>query len=325
MSKQAGLFVLAAMAFALGCGAEVKFERAPARELYSVAPNSTSPSSMGIAGPPGAYDAKRLAGEGAMGGKAGELEVTQVATRTNLKIIYSARIDVIVKDLKAATKQLKAAIDKSDGFIASDDVREQTGETRSGHWRIRVPTEQFEPLREAILEMGEPTQNKADSEDVTDQYFDLEGRIKNKKTEQEAIRRYLEDKKITAKLEEIVAVERELSRISGELEHLEGTMRRLQDRTSLATIDVDFREIRDYVPPQAPTFNNRISAAFANSISDLRIAAENFAVGVASAAPWLLVGLVLLIPVALIARRLLRMIIKALAADGRHQEAPQPQ
>lgn len=293
-------WLLAAIAFCFGCGqnhanykSEVAFNRGAATAL------SKSASPM---------DAKSAYSEEGQAGK-GVPQVTLVS-RANLKIIYNAHLEVIVKDLKAATGKLKAAIGKSEGFIASDDLREQTGAMRSGHWRIRVPTENFETLRDAILEIGEPVQNKADSEDVTDQYFDLEGRIKNKKTEQEAIRRYLEDKKITAKLEEIVAVERELSRISGELEQLEGTMRRLQDRTSLATIEVDFREIRDYVPPQTPTFANRMNSAFTNSLADMRIATENFAVGVASAAPWLVLTLVLLIPVALIARRVLRSIIR---------------
>ncbi len=251
---------------------------------------------------------------GEIAGAMGAAPQLTLVSRANLKIIYNAHIEVIVKDLKAATGQLKSAIKSSGGFIASDDLREQSGETRSGHWRIRVPTERFETLREAILEIGEPVQNKADSEDVTDQYFDLEGRIKNKKTEQEAIRRYLEDKKITAKLEEIVSVERELSRISGELEQLEGTMRRLQDRTSLATIEVDFREIRDYVPPQTPTFSNRISSAFGNSLADLKVAGENFAIGFAAAAPWLLVALIFALPALWIIRRVWRMILRAQAA-----------
>lgn len=309
MFSKRNFLMLAAMAGVIGC-ADASFERMEAKALYSVAPNKA----MDGAGPPSEVGTLGHSAKSAYDASAGELKVTQVAARANLKIIYNAHLEVIVKDLSAASKELKNAIAKSQGFIASDDLREQSGETRTGHWRIRVPTENFESLRESILSIGEPVKNKADSEDVTDQYFDLEGRIKNKKTEQEAIRRYLEDKKITAKLEEIVSVERELSRISGELEQLEGVMRRLQDRTALATIEVDFREIRDYVPPQAPTFNNRISAAFSNSLADMRIAAENFAVSVASAAPWLMIGIILLIPVALVARRIWRTIQRAQVA-----------
>jgi hypothetical protein len=323
MIKTRTLIAIAAIATCGGCGSDLAPSRSvspsmkrtwdsaeakvrPSKSAYAELDQSLDMQG-GAAGPPGSA--------GALGGKAGEgMPDVTLVSRASLKIIYNANIEVIVKDLKAAKGLLKSAIGKSGGFIASDEVREQTGETRSGHWRIRVPTEQFETLREAILEIGEPVQNKADSEDVTDQYFDLEGRIKNKKTEQEAIRRYLEDKKITAKLEEIVAVERELSRISGELEQLEGTMRRLQDRTSLATIDVTFREIRDYVPPQTPTFSNRISRAFGNSLADLKVAGENVAVGVAAAAPWLLVALILVAPIALIIRRVWKMILRAQAS-----------
>jgi hypothetical protein len=296
MCQYRRFFVLAAIACVLGCGADANFSRGIASPL--VMSKSTG-------------DASGFAESKPAEAKAGEVLVSQVAARTNLKIIYNAHLEVIVKDLTAATGQLKKAIATSQGFIASDDLQEQTGQSRHGRWRIRVPTENFESLREAILAIGEPLQNRADSEDVTDQYFDLEGRIKNKKTEQEAIRRYLEDKKITAKLEEIVAVERELSRISGELEQLEGTMRRLQDRTLLATIEVNFREIRDYVPPQSPTFANRMNSAFSNSLTDMRIAGENFAVGLASAAPWLIVVMILLLPVLLILRKISKSLYRA--------------
>lgn len=312
MSRIQFAATLIAIALLAGCGSqyqpEVAYSRAPASELKK--------SAFGDI-------ASDIPAESQNGAFAGAPPV-KLVSRANLKIIYSARIEVIVKDLKAATGKLKSAIQTSGGFIASDDIHEQTGATRSGHWRIRVPTDQFEPLRDAILEIGEPVQNKADSEDVTDQYFDLEGRIKNKKTEQEAIRRYLEDKKITAKLEEIVSVERELSRISGELEQLEGTMRRLQDRTSLATIEVNFREIRDYVPPQTPTFANRISAAFGNSLADLKIAGENFLIGAAAAAPWLLLLLVLSLPVLWMARRLWRIALKALPTTTNISQAEIP-
>jgi hypothetical protein len=299
MKRFAKMGVLAAIALTVGCGANYR---------DGVVYNSAAPESK----PAASYGAGEIPAEqadGAMGGAP-----VRLVSRANLKIIYNAHIEVIVKDLSAARDRLKTAIQETGAFIASDDLREQSGQSRSGHWRIRVPTENFETLREAILEIGEPVQNKADSEDVTDQYFDLEGRIKNKKTEQEAIRRYLEDKKITAKLEEIVAVERELSRISGELEQLEGTMRRLQDRTALATIEVDFREIRDYVPPQTPTFGNRMTSAFSNSLADLKIAGENLAVGLAAVLPWLLVILIVLAPIVWIVRRIWRAILRTEAA-----------
>jgi hypothetical protein len=308
MAKMARLPIhalLAATACLLGCAdgnhadyrSEAAFDAAPATALQK---------SEGYAAK-GAIAGLQAAGEHAGGSKT----AITLVSRANLKIIYNAQMELIVKDLTKASDGLKTAVTAADGFIASDELREHSGQTRTGHWRIRVPTERFEMLRAAILALGEPTQNKADSEDVTDQYFDLEGRIKNKKTEQEAIRRYLDDKKITAKLEEIVSVERELSRISGELEQLEGTMRRMQDRTALATIDVTFREIRDYVPPQTPTFGNRVSSAFGNSLADLKVAGENLAVGVAAAAPWLLLGLILLAPALWILRRVWKWILRA--------------
>jgi len=96
----------------------------------------------------------------------------------------------------------------------------------------------------------------ADSQDVTEQYYDLQSRIRNKQTEEARLVRHLEQS--TGKLDEILAVEREVSRVREELERMEGKMRVLQDLTALATVTLHADEIKDLLAPgQAFLLNNK--------------------------------------------------------------------
>ena len=90
----------------------------------------------------------------------------------------------------------------------------------------------------------------------------------------------------TGKLSDVLEIERELARIREEVERMEGRLRYLKDRTSLATITITCREEKEYTPPEAPTLLSRISLSWFDSLRSLRRSGENLLIGVIAAAPW---------------------------------------
>src|SRR5262249_26682945 len=137
----------------------------------------------------------------------------------------------------------------------------------------------------AVTRLGVPEKNSIDSKDVTEEYYDLEARIKNKKVEEDRLLKHLE--KSTGKLEEILAVEREISRVRGEIEQHEGRLRLLANLTALTTVTINIQEIKNYVPPQTPTFASNITSTFSGSF-DLLVGLGKALVLIAvGLAPWL--------------------------------------
>src|SRR5262249_49841670 len=141
---------------------------------------------------------------------------------------------------------------------------------------------------------GELQRNKLDTKDVTEEFFDTETRIKNKQVEEKRLVQHLE--KSTGKLEDILAVERELSRVRGEIEQMQGRIQLLTNLTSLTTIVVTVQERKGYVSPTAPSSTVSIERTFGRSWENL-VAFGSWIVLVAVAlVPWLpilaLVGLV---------------------------------
>jgi hypothetical protein len=74
------------------------------------------------------------------------------------------------------------------------------------------------------------------AEDVTDQYVDLELRLRNA----QAVRARLEKLLETASVRDAVEIHKELARVTEEIERLEGKLKLLRDRIAFSTITVSF-------------------------------------------------------------------------------------
>jgi hypothetical protein len=220
------------------------------------------------------------------------------------RIIYNADVHLIVEDLTRAEQELQRLVTEHKGYIAQAEINGSTGQPRHGHWRVRVPTDHLQPCLEALTKLGVPQKNSTDSRDVTEEYYDLEARIKNKKVEETRLQGYLEDKKATSKLEDILAIERELNRVRGEIEQAEGRLRLLSNLSALATLDVTMHEVKDYVPPQAPTFGNQITSTFSGSLDALTAVGKAVVLTAVALSLWLPLLAVVGLSAWLVVRRL---------------------
>lgn len=200
------------------------------------------------------------------------------------QIIYDADVRLVVEDFDGVPEQIERLVANARGFIASARLNGHSGAPRSGEWKVRLPVGEYAGFLESARRLGELQSLAATSQDVSDQYYDLEARIRNKQKEEKRLITHLEES--TGKLEEILAVEREVSRVREELERMEGRMRVLKDLVALTTVTLYVQEFRGYVPPQAPTFALRVSRAFAGSWTALIAASQWLVVAGVVVGPW---------------------------------------
>jgi hypothetical protein len=225
----------------------------------------------------------------------------QEAENVPRKIIYEADISLVVKDVTAVETQIAALLQQNNGYVAESTIDRTQGEQLSGRWRVRVPVENFDTFLNEVSKLGVAESRHQTAQDVTEEFVDLEAQISNKKKLEERIVKLVEDS--TAELKDVIEVERELARVRGEIEQMEGRLQFLTNRTELTTVSIVAREVQDYVPPQAPTFTNRIRQAWVDSIAALRVFGEQLAVAVVYAFPWIVAASVLLVPAAWYIRR----------------------
>jgi hypothetical protein len=220
------------------------------------------------------------------------------------KIIYTANVDLVVDDFATAEQQLMQLVQEHKGYVAKSDVSGTAGFRRNGSWTVRVPVDRYEAFRQALTGLGELTRSKLDSQDVTDEYHDLEAGIKNKKEEEERLREHL--KKSTGKLEDILAVERELTRVRGEIERQQGRLQYLSRLTALTTVTVTVQERKDYVPPTSPAFGTTVGRTFWGSVEVLEDFGKAIVLVAVALAPWLPIVLVIALVLRFLIRRVAR-------------------
>lgn len=216
------------------------------------------------------------------------------------RIIYTAEVELTAERLTDAEPALVRLVKEHGGYLASSNVSGRPGEARSGVWKARVPVQRYDSFMAAVTRMGEVQRVQSDSQDVSAEYYDAKARLGNKRVEEQRLLDHLRSS--TAKLSDILAVEKELSRVREEIEQIEGRLRVLTNQTELTTVTVTIHEIQGYVPPREANFGTQISRTFQESIKTLADFGKGLVLLAVGAVPWLVVILIFLIPLALVIR-----------------------
>jgi hypothetical protein len=106
---------------------------------------------------------------------------------------------------------------------------------------IRVPAARFDEAISRLEKMGDLLHRNVTAEDVTEEFTDMEVRLKSARAVRERLEQLLAK---AQKVEESVMIERELERVAGEIERMEGRLKFLRDRAAYSTITVTFQPRR---------------------------------------------------------------------------------
>ncbi len=156
---------------------------------------------------------------------------------TDRKIIREGDLYFECRDILETETFLKSEVKTAKGYI-SNESSNSYGERSEKRLSIRIPSDQLDSLLEKIQAHAVRIENtNIRSEDVTEQYIDVEARLKTKK---ELEIRYLSLLQQAKNVDEILQIERELANIRGEIESMQGRLNYLKDRTSMSTLNVTF-------------------------------------------------------------------------------------
>ena len=156
------------------------------------------------------------------------------------KIIKTGALDLVVQDFDAAVEQIQQLAQQVGGFVASQNFATEPTGWRRGQVTVRVPSPQFDAAVQKLEQCGQVTSLRIDTEDVTEEFVDLEARLRNQQHEEEVLLALFNR---PSRLPDVLAVERELARVRGEIEQSEGRLRYLKRQVSLSTISVSLSEL----------------------------------------------------------------------------------
>ncbi len=203
------------------------------------------------------------------------------------KLIRTGTLSVVVDEYGPIRAALAARITELGGFVADSDLSHSSGRVSYATLVIRVPADQFDALLSWTESKVEVQSMRIDTADVTERWVDTQARIDNNKRTERRLLGLLETD--TAKLEDVLAVERELSRVRGAIESAEGQMRVLADQVGLATLTLQVSVRAHYDPAVAITYGSKISSAFTGSIAAMADVAKGLGIITVALLPWMLI------------------------------------
>ena len=161
------------------------------------------------------------------------------------KIIKESYLRFETKDLDKTYLQIKNIITKNKGFI-QDDNSNKSYNTITRRLVIRIPTTNFQNAIDSISKnVAYFDTKRISAKDVTEEFIDLEARLKAKQTLE---KRYLELLSKAKNVKEMLDIERELSNIREEIEAKQGRLKYLQNKVSLSTLEIEFYKLTSEAP-----------------------------------------------------------------------------
>jgi hypothetical protein len=218
----------------------------------------------------------------------GPAGATSLAAMTaSLKLIRTAQVSLEVKSYDAAAEAVAKVAESHGGYVADSQSARGERDRRHGTITLKVPAAQFGAALAALKSMGTVESEQVSTQDVTKAYSDLETRLKVKRETADRLREILKAR--TAKLSEVLEAERELARVTEEIEQLEGERRFYDHQIALSTIAAAVHEPEAVVRPGV---FSPVGDALRESLGVLAASLAGIIYATVFLAPWLLLAVV---------------------------------
>jgi hypothetical protein len=189
-----------------------------------------------------ASPAATASGAGGSGGE--EVAAPLPAGVAGEKVVKTASLEIEVASggFGAAFSKVPTIAAAHGGFVASSASMQggdEGGRQAAGTLVVRVPSEHFDAARQQLIDLGELQSQQLKGDDAGGQLADLDARLRNLRSHEEAIRLLMTK---TGTIGETIEVQRQLSTVREQIEQLAAQQARLNDAVAYATITLSLAE-----------------------------------------------------------------------------------
>lgn len=154
------------------------------------------------------------------------------------KIIQNADLTLQVKDVPATVDQISELTVEIGGYLVNS--RQYRYEDKiSASLSVKVPADKLTSMVATISGYGELSDKTISTEDVTEEYYDAEARLKVLEAKEARLLALLEKANT---ITDIVSVEKELGAVRSDIEVIKGRLKYLNNATSYSTINITLEQ-----------------------------------------------------------------------------------
>lgn len=215
-------------------------------------------------------------------------------TPVGLKVIRDGRVDLRVAPgtFEQISSQLRSIAVDLGGYITAGEthLQEIDGVDYTVGWlTMRIPEDRFDDALDRVDGLGERLSLNVSSQDVTEEYVDLEGRLRYWKTQEEFYTRLMAE---ATAIDDLVTIQTRMQDVLLNIEQIEGRLRYLDSRTSFSTLTVGLTEVPGTIPIAEPDDPGVIDEAIDQAGAVLLATIGGLIVGAAFVLPFALLAAV---------------------------------
>lgn len=163
----------------------------------------------------------------------GERAATQVIQER--MIVRTVHMALVVADVSKSVDDIGGVAISLGGWVVSAE----RSQVHSGSVAIRVPAERLDEAIGKLRDLADEVESEVvTSQDVTDEYVDNASRLKSLEATRDALTKLLEK---AVRVEDALEVQRELTRVQGDIETLQGRNKLLEETSAFSLVNVNLR------------------------------------------------------------------------------------
>ncbi len=163
-------------------------------------------------------------------------------------IIKTGRLSLLVKDVREGVDKMQKLAADLEGFVVDSQISvvdEKKG-TLKATVTIRVPAEKFDEALDTLKkEAIKVTSERASGRDVTEEYTDLQSRLRNLEATEAQLLKIMER---AGEIKDVLSVQQELTKVRGQIETTKGRIKFLEESAAMSRITAHFATEEEELP-----------------------------------------------------------------------------
>ncbi len=213
----------------------------------------------------------------------------------NAKIIYTASLDITTQDFDETRAKIDSATTLHGGYFENMELSGYSSSYRSAYYQIRIPSKELDSFLNDAEKFGSVISLNKSGEDISEQYYDTESRLKTAKTKLKRLQELLAEAK---DMSDIITLEEAISEVEWEIDDYSGSLKYYDSHVDYASVTIHLDE--EYRTSEGDSFGDRLSSAFTGGLRGFKTAMQNLVIWFAESWIWVLIVAIVIAAVIII-------------------------